>query len=74
MATYSIELQTVEGKHIKTITGSSTNGMIDQEWNMTDEHGKKFNEDAFEGVFRVTYPGDKAPGPPAKTTFNKVGE
>lgn len=47
---------------------------VDLDWNLIDEHGKKFDGASFEGVFRVTYPGEKNPGPPAKTTFNKVGE
>jgi hypothetical protein len=74
VATYRIDLKTVNGKHLKTIIGSTTNGMIDLDWDLTDEHGKKFNGASFEGAFRVAYPGDKTPGPPAKATFNKVGE
>ncbi len=72
-ATYRIELKTVKGKHIKTITGSTTNGMIDLDWNLADEHGKRFNGDSFEGIFQVVYPRDKARNPPARSRFSKIG-
>jgi len=51
---YSIELRTFSGKHIKTITGSTTNGVIEEHWNLTDERGNKFTDDSAEAVFHVT--------------------
>ena len=67
-------METEKGQHIKTISGSTTNSMIDLTWNLIDEHGKKFNGATFNGVFHVTYPRDKAPGVPAKVKFFKVGQ
>lgn len=72
-ATYSIELKTVKGKHIKTITGSTTNGMIDLDWDLTGEHGNKCKDGSFDAIFYVTYPGDTHTNAPARTTFNRIG-
>jgi hypothetical protein len=55
-ATYSIELKTISGGHLKTITGSTTNGEIEAHWNLTDEHGNKVTNDSFNAVFNVTLP------------------
>ncbi len=74
VATYSIELKTVKGRHIKTITGSTTNGMIDLEWDLTGEHGKKFKGDSFDGFFNIAYPGDIHPNAPAADRFNRIGD
>src|SRR5579885_782691 len=72
-AAYRIELQTLKGQHIKNIIGSTTNGMIDLEWNLVGEHGKKFKGNSFIGLFYVTYPDDVRSNVPAKTQFNKIG-
>jgi hypothetical protein len=72
-ATYRIELQTIKGQHIKTIIGSTTNSMIDLEWNLTGERGRKFKDNSFIGLFYVTYPDDVRSNAPAKTQFNRIG-
>ncbi len=71
-ATYRIELNTVNGKHLKTFTGSTTNGMISLDWDLHGEHGKEFKGASFDAFFHVTYPGEKTPGPPARDRFNRV--
>jgi hypothetical protein len=38
-ADYTIELQTTNGVHIRTITGSTTNGEISEPWDLTDDNG-----------------------------------
>lgn len=73
VATYRIELKTAKGKHIKTITGSTTNGMIESDWDLADEHGKNFKEDSFDGFFYVTYPGETLTNAPARKNFNRLG-
>lgn len=73
-ATYKIELKTAKGTHIKTITGSTTNGLIDLEWDLKDEHGKQFEGDSFGGFFHVTYPGDTHVNAPAKKEFTKFAD
>jgi hypothetical protein len=70
-ATYKIELKTTKGKHIRTITGSATNGLIDLEWDLKDELGKKFTEKTFDGYFYVKYPGESRSGSPAIKEFTK---
>lgn len=72
VAKYRIELTTPKGKHLKTITGSSTNGAINLEWDLKDDHGKKFKGDSFEGAFYVMYPDDTHTNAPAKDTFNRI--
>jgi hypothetical protein len=73
VATYHIDLETLEGKHIKTIAGNTTNGAIDVEWNLVGEHGEKFKNNSFIGLFFVSYPDDSHTNTPAKTQFNKIG-
>ena len=53
---YSIELKSSDGVHIKTITGSTTNGEIEEHWNLTDDHGNKVTNDSIDAVFNVTFP------------------
>jgi len=71
-AKYRIELTTPKGKHLKTITGSTTNGVINLEWDLKDDHGTKFKGDSFEGAFYVAYPGDTHTNAPAKDTFRDL--
>jgi hypothetical protein len=72
-ASYRIELKTVEGKHLKTITGSATNGFIQQDWNLTSDRGVKLEDHSFDAFFYVTYSGDKQTNAPARDRFNKIG-
>ncbi len=71
-ADFRVELTTSDGKHIKTVTGKAASGYITNEWNLLDDHGKKFAGDAFVATFYVTYPGDKHPHAPARTTFTRI--
>jgi len=70
---YRIELRAPKGKHLKTITGVATNGMIDLDWDLRDEHGKKFEGTSFIGVFHITYPDNITTNAPAKDWFNYLG-
>lgn len=72
-AKYRIELTTLKGKHLKSITGVSTNGTINLEWDLKDDRGKKFKGDSFRGSFYVMYPDDTRTNPPARDIFNRVG-
>jgi hypothetical protein len=71
-AKFRIELTTPKGKHLKTITGSTTNGMIELDWDLKDDHGKKFMGDSFGGAFYVMYSGDTRTNAPARDTFNRI--
>jgi hypothetical protein len=72
-ATYRIELTTPKGSRLKVITGSTTNGLINTNWDLTDRRGRKFKDDSFDGFFYVTYPDDKSSNAPAGDRFNKIG-
>jgi hypothetical protein len=50
---YKIEIKTPAGKHVKTLTGSTTNGLINVEWDLTDENGQKYAKNSFESFFTV---------------------
>ena len=54
--TYSIELQTLDKKHLITFNGTTTNGIIDVDWNLIDDRGNKFTNKSFNSVFNVTLP------------------
>lgn len=73
-AKFRIELSTPEGKHLKTVSGSTTIGYITNEWDLVDEQGKKFQGDAFDAAFYVTYPDDTHPHAPAKVEFNRIAD
>jgi hypothetical protein len=57
---YSIELKTSAGFHIKTIAGSTSNGIIEEHWNLTDDYGNKVTNDSFESEFHVTLPDENS--------------
>ncbi len=52
-ADYSIELQTANGAHIKTITGGTTNGEISEYWDLTDDGGHAITNDSVKAIFTV---------------------
>jgi hypothetical protein len=56
VAAFKIEITTSEGKHLKTITGSTTDGWINLEWNLICDAGKKFEGDTMNTKIEVTYP------------------
>jgi hypothetical protein len=56
--TYTIELKTSAGVHIRTITGSTSNGIIEEHWDLTDDHGNKVTNTSFKSEFHVTLPGE----------------
>jgi hypothetical protein len=54
-ATYSIELRTPSGQHIKTITGSTADSAIKEVWYpLTDDNSIPFTGDSVDAVFDVT--------------------
>jgi hypothetical protein len=57
---YSIELQTPTREHIKTIPGSTSNGVIQVDWNLIDDKGNKFTNDSLNAVFHVTLPNSRS--------------
>jgi hypothetical protein len=61
VATFKIEITTPKGKHLKTITGHTTNGWISVEWNLIGDDGKKFEADTISTKFDVAYPDQHRP-------------
>jgi hypothetical protein len=55
-ATYSIEINTSNGVHLKTITGSTSNGEILVHWDLTDDHGNVYTNGTFKDLFHITFP------------------
>jgi len=54
--TYTIEITSPTGDHLKTITGSTSNGVIKAHWDLTDDHGRQCTNDAYGTLVRVTLP------------------
>ena len=54
-ANYTIELKTTNGVHIRTITGSTSNGQINEQWDLTDDSGNTYtNGDDIDAAFTVS--------------------
>ncbi len=53
---YSVELQTQSGAHLKTISGVTSNGVIEILWNLIDDRGQAFTNTSLSSVFHVTLP------------------
>ncbi|MSU58078.1 MAG: hypothetical protein EXS35_07850 [Pedosphaera sp.] len=54
--TYTIELKSPNGELIKTINGTTSNGVIKVNWDLIDDRGRAYTNDSFESVFHVTLP------------------
>ena len=54
--TYSVEITSPTGEHLKTITGTTSNGVIKVHWDLTDDRGRKCTNDAYGTFIRVTLP------------------
>ncbi len=53
---YTVELLSSKGSHLKTISGTTSNGVIEIRWDLTDERGQTYTNDSIDSVFRVTLP------------------
>jgi hypothetical protein len=53
---YTIELNTTNGALIKTLNGSTSNGVIKVHWDLMDDQGRRFTNDFFNSVFHITLP------------------
>lgn len=54
---YTLEILSVTGGLIRTIRGSTSNGVITAFWDLLDDQGRRFHDDAFDSRFHVTLPG-----------------
>jgi hypothetical protein len=54
---YSIELTTPQGSHLKTLTGTTSNGVIKVHWDLIDDQGHRYTNTEFNSTFNVTLAG-----------------
>jgi hypothetical protein len=55
-ASYIVECNTTNGAHLKTLAGTTTDGVIKLHWDLVDDHGQRFTNDFFNSVFHITLP------------------
>ena len=53
---YVIDLVATNGTLLKTITGSTSEGVIKEHWDLIDDHHRRFTNDCFNSVFHITLP------------------
>jgi hypothetical protein len=53
---YKIDLVSPAGEHVKTMSGSTSNGIINLHWDLIDERGQKYTNSSLDSVFNVTLP------------------
>jgi hypothetical protein len=53
-ATFTIELKTPDGAHIKALKGSTSNGVIRVKWDLMDDKRRLFTNESFDALFNVT--------------------
>src|SRR5207244_11946725 len=56
VGSYSLEITSPSGEHIHTITGSTTNGIVEIVWDLTCEGGRRYTNDSFNSSWTVTFP------------------
>jgi hypothetical protein len=54
--TYTVEISTPSGERLRTLTGGTSNGIMKVFWDLTDEHGRKCTNNAYDTLIRVTLP------------------
>jgi hypothetical protein len=54
--TYTVEIKLPRGDTVRTITGSTTNGILKVFWDVLDDHGNRCTNHAFDTVFHITLP------------------
>jgi len=53
---YTIDCVTTNGEHLKTLTGSTTNGEFKTIWNLVDDHGQRLHGETFNSIVHITLP------------------
>ncbi len=52
----TIECVTTNGEHLKTLTGSTSNGEFNVVWNLVDDHGQRLHGETFNSIVHITLP------------------
>jgi len=55
-ANYSVEILTPDGKRVKTISGDTSNGVLQVFWDLIGDDGRKLEDESFGTVFHITLP------------------
>jgi hypothetical protein len=71
-AIFSIEIKTRSGMHVKTLNGRTTNGVIHVDWDLLDDHGRKYTNNSFVSYFHITL-SDSGRSQILKQPQNKLG-
>jgi hypothetical protein len=53
---YTIECVTTNGEHLKTLSGSTTNGEFDLTWNLVDDRDHRLTGETFNSIVHITLP------------------
>lgn len=64
VGSYSLDLTAPSGEHIHTITGSTTNGIVEVRWDLIYDGGKRYTNDSFNSTWTVRFPDPLTPGGP----------
>jgi hypothetical protein len=59
---YALELTTPSGEHIHTISGTTTNGVVNVYWDLLYGGGKRYTNESFNSTWSVTFPNPPKPG------------
>ena len=62
VGSYSLELTAPSGEHIHTITGSTTNGIVEVHWDLLYDGDKRYTKESFNSSWTVTFPDPPKPG------------
>jgi len=54
--TYTMDITSPAGDRLKTISGSTSNGVIKVHWDLTDDQGRKCTNNEFGSLFHITLP------------------
>ena len=60
-ARYNIELLDTNGDHIKTISGITSNGVINEQWNLIGDSGKGYSPNSIDAVFHIALTNSSTP-------------
>jgi len=59
---YALELTSPSGEHIHTISGTTTNGIVNVYWDLLYNGGKHYTNESFDSTWAVTFPDAPKPG------------
>ncbi len=54
--TYTINIKSPTGELVRTLKGSTTNGIVKVHWDLKDEQGRRYTNNSFDSTFDITLP------------------